>query len=203
MPKPTRFQPKSFAEQEEELNRRVMEEVQANPIIGLDQQPTSQPVSQVVPQSVGQQPLQQPVQQTMQSVQAQMQQPVQPMGAQPVQQTYQQVIPQNVVLQNGIPVQVPVYTQHAPIPYPMEQAEVTKNKGGRKKSNRTIKRENGLTIFLEDAHNEALNNLRGTDKQEVIRVALDEFIQKYYSGGRFNQEAYDLIFDYIDRTTSK
>lgn len=181
MPKPTRFQPKSFAEQEAELNQRVMEEVQANPIINVEQQ---------APQAAMQQPIQPSVQQPVQ-------QPIQ----QPVQAAYQQIIPQGVVMQNGVPVQVPVYA--APVQNIVSYPEAPKNKGGRKKSNRTIKRENGLTIFLEDAHNEALNNLRGTDKQEVIRVALDEFIHKYYSGGRFSQDAYDLIFDYIDRTTSK
>lgn len=135
MPKLTRFQPKSFAEQEEELNKRVKEEVIANPII-------NNTVAPAVPET---------------------------------------------------PVEVP-----SPTP-----AEPVKNKGGRKKSNRSIKRENGLTIFLEDAHNEALNNLRGTDKQEVIRVALDQFITRYYRNGRFTPDAYDAIFDYIDRTTFK
>lgn len=135
MPKPTRFQPKSFAEQEEELNKRIQQEVQANPIIN-----------------------------------------------------------------SSAPAQVAVDTPDVPSPTP---SEPVKNKGGRKKSNRSIKRENGLTIFLEDAHNEALNNLRGTDKQEVIRVALDQFIQRYYRNGRFSPDAYDAIFDYIDRTTLK
>lgn len=186
MPKPTRFQPKSFQEQEAELNKRVMEEVQANPIINVEQQPVQ--TVPVQPQTFPQQAF------------------AQPYGQQIVQTVVPQTaVPQNSIPQNGVPVQVPVYAQPVQnvMPYGTEPVEAPKNKGGRKKSNRTIKRENGLTIFLEDAHNDALNKLRGTDKQEVIRVALDEFLHKYYSNGRFAAEAYDLIFDYIDKTTSK
>lgn len=75
---------------------------------------------------------------------------------------------------------------------------------GRKKSLRTIPRENGKVVFLEveaDAAVARISVLERVDKQDIIRTALDEFLANHFDGRDLDREGSRLILDYILRTT--
>lgn len=76
-----------------------------------------------------------------------------------------------------------------------------KGKVGRKPSNRTIARTNGLTIFLEDKHRTGISRIGGYDKQDIIRTAVDEFLKKYCESGNITEEGRRVIEKYIESTT--
>lgn len=85
----------------------------------------------------------------------------------------------------------------APISTPMQ----SKGKAGRKPSNRTIARTNGLTIFFEDSHRDAMSRIGGFDKQDIIRTAMHEFINKYFKNGNITEEGRGAIEKYVASTT--
>ncbi len=95
--------------------------------------------------------------------------------------------------------------QQAPVPV-APIATVTENKPqrGRRKSLRTIPRENGKVVFLEveaDAAVARISVLERVDKQDIIRTALDEFLANHFDGRDLDREGSRLILDYILRTT--
>ncbi len=84
------------------------------------------------------------------------------------------------------------------------QEEQTKGQRGRKKSLRTIPRQNGKVVFLEveaDAAIARISVLQRVDKQDIIRTALDEFLKKHYDGSDLDTEGSQLLTQYIQKTT--
>lgn len=115
------------------------------------------------------------------------------MAAQALQQsamTMQQPIP-------GMPQQV--------TPFIQQPEMMQKGKRGRKKSLRTIERVNGKIVFLEketDANLSRISTLERFDKQDIIRTALHEWLEKHYDGMMLDQEGRVEILNYIQRTTT-
>lgn len=73
----------------------------------------------------------------------------------------------------------------------------------RRKPQSIIPRVNGKLLFLEDAHNEAVEKIHWTarvDRQDVIRAALQDFLDRYFDGERVTPEAEQKIRDYYTRT---
>lgn len=84
------------------------------------------------------------------------------------------------------------------------KAEEIKPQRGRKKSLRTIPRQNGKVVFLEveaDAAIARISVLQRVDKQDIIRTALDEFLKKHYDGSDLDTEGSQLLTQYIQKTT--
>lgn len=99
------------------------------------------------------------------------------------------------------PVQVPVQPQQ--LQQPVETQP--KGKRGRKKSLRTIERINGKIVFLEketDADLSRISTLERFDKQDIIRTALYQWLQKHYDGNMLDNEGRGEIIQYITRTTT-
>lgn len=95
--------------------------------------------------------------------------------------------------------------QEAPAPVtPIVTVVENKPQRGRRKSLRTIPRENGKVVFLEveaDAAVARISVLERVDKQDIIRTALDEFLANHFDGRDLDREGSRLILDYILRTT--
>ena len=82
--------------------------------------------------------------------------------------------------------------------------ESAKSNRGRKKSLRTIPRQNGKVVFLEveaDAALARISILQRVDKQDIIRTALDEFLKTHYDGNDIDAIGAKMLTDYIKRTT--
>ncbi len=78
-------------------------------------------------------------------------------------------------------------------------------KRGRPKSYRTIERVNGKIVYLEketDGELARISILERFDKQDIIRTALHEWLNKHYNGTMLDQEGRSQIIEYIERTTS-
>lgn len=122
-------------------------------------------------------------------------QPIAQPIAQPMQQPMQQVQPTYYVPQ---PIMQPM------MPQPEQPQQPQRRSRGRKKSLRTIPRENGKVVFLEietDAIVARISVLQRVDKQDIIRTALDEFLRLHYTGSDLDEEGAKLIDEYIFRTT--
>ncbi len=66
-----------------------------------------------------------------------------------------------------------------------------------------IPRENGKLLFLEERHNKAIEDIHWTskvDRQDVIRTAVEDFINRYFNGERLNEEGEQLIRTYYNKT---
>lgn len=84
------------------------------------------------------------------------------------------------------------------------KAEEIKPQRGRKKSLRTIPRQNGKVVFFEieaDAALARISVLQRVDKQDIIRTALDEFLKNHYDGNNLDAKGSQLLTDYIQKTT--
>lgn len=84
--------------------------------------------------------------------------------------------------------------------------EAPKNQRGRKKSLRTIPRQNGKVVFLEveaDAALARISILQRVDKQDIIRTALDEFLANHYDGNDLDAYGSQLLTEYIKKTTQQ
>lgn len=82
--------------------------------------------------------------------------------------------------------------------------EQQKGQRGRKKSLRTIPRQNGKVVFLEveaDVAIARISVLQRVDKQDIIRTALDEFLKNHYDGQNLDAKGCQLLTDYIQKTT--
>lgn len=85
-----------------------------------------------------------------------------------------------------------------------EKKEEPKGQRGRKKSLRTIPRQNGKVVFLEveaDAALARISVLQRVDKQDIIRTALDEFLRNHYDGINLDAKGSQMLTDYIQKTT--
>lgn len=85
-----------------------------------------------------------------------------------------------------------------------EKQEEQKPQRGRKKSMRTIPRQNGKVVFLEveaDAAVARISVLQRVDKQDIIRTALDEFLKSHYDGNNLDAKGCQMLNDYIQKTT--
>lgn len=107
------------------------------------------------------------------------------------------------------PMQVPVQTTQIPVvqvtPIQQPSENPAKGKRGRKKSLRTIERINGKIVFLEketDADLSRISTLERFDKQDIIRTALYQWLQKHYDGNMLDNEGRGEIIQYIARTTT-
>jgi len=93
--------------------------------------------------------------------------------------------------------------EQAPV---VEKTPVVSRKPGRPAKDEPsslIPRSNGRTLFLEPRRNDDLNiiSLRNlVDKQDVIRTALDLFLDKYMKGDRLNEEGENLVRAYYKKT---
>jgi len=116
------------------------------------------------------------------------------------EETVGETSPYGYTQEHSQPIQ-PIQQIVAPLP------EITQPKQrGRKKSLRTIPRENGKVVFLEveaDAAIARISVLQRVDKQDIIRTALDEFLKNHYDGRDLDAEGAKLITDYIIRTTKQ
>lgn len=66
-----------------------------------------------------------------------------------------------------------------------------------------IPRQGGKLLFLEERHNEAIEQIHWTskvDRQDVIRAAVDEFLLRHFNGDRLSQEGERLVKEYYART---
>ncbi len=73
----------------------------------------------------------------------------------------------------------------------------------RNKPESIIPRQNGKLLFLEWRHIEAIEQIHWTakvDRQDVIRTAVDEFLDRYYNGERLSEEGQEKIRRYYDKT---
>lgn len=92
------------------------------------------------------------------------------------------------------------------MPLSMQDASepITKNQRGRKKSLRTIPRQNGKVVFLEVEADTALARisvLQRVDKQDIIRTALDEFLKSHFDGNNLDASGALMLTEYIKKTT--
>ena len=81
-------------------------------------------------------------------------------------------------------------------------SELYKKKRGRQ-SQSIIPRQNGKLLFLEDRHNQAIEQIHWTskvDRQDVVRTAIEDFLNRYYDGNQLNEEGERMVHDYYDRT---
>lgn len=102
------------------------------------------------------------------------------------------------------PEPIKVQQQTAATVQPIVTVTENKPQRGRRKSLRTIPRENGKVVFLEveaDAAVARISVLERVDKQDIIRTALDEFLANHFDGRDLDREGSRLILDYILRTT--
>lgn len=109
---------------------------------------------------------------------------------------YPQAQPAYPVMPNG-------YMPAAAYPTP-QPAEASKGQRGRKKSMRTIPRQNGKVVYLEieaDAALARISVLERVDKQDIIRTALDEFLKNHYDGSNLDASGSELLTAYIQKTT--
>lgn len=91
---------------------------------------------------------------------------------------------------------------------PVEQESVAEDKKplgrpAKHEPSSIIKRTKGRTLYLEDRRNDDLNmiNVRNlVDKQDVIRTALDLFLDKYMEGDCLSEEGERLVRAYYKRT---
>lgn len=83
----------------------------------------------------------------------------------------------------------------------LESAEKPQKKRGRKFQNRTISKEGGIIVYLEERHKRVLRNTLGITMQDVLRTALDEFLKQYETDGRISYEGCELVGNYIKSTT--
>lgn len=73
----------------------------------------------------------------------------------------------------------------------------------KKKPQSIIPRANAKCIYFEDEHNEAVERIHWlckSDRQDIIRTALDHFLTLYYKDGELNEEGKTLIQKYFDKT---
>ena len=85
-----------------------------------------------------------------------------------------------------------------------EKKEENKGQRGRRKSLRTIPRQNGKVVFLEveaDAALARISVLQRVDKQDIIRTALDAFLAQHYDGMNLDAKGSQMLTDYIQKTT--
>ncbi|MDD7303798.1 MAG: hypothetical protein SPF56_00365 [Bacteroidaceae bacterium] len=90
--------------------------------------------------------------------------------------------------------------QFPPIVQPQEPAQPQRR---RAKPQSIIPREGGKLLFLEERHNEAIEQIHWTskvDRQDVIRAAVDEFLARHFNGDRLSEEGERLIKEYYRRT---
>lgn len=87
---------------------------------------------------------------------------------------------------------------------PIEKETPTRFRG-RKKVIRTIEKVNGKTIYFEESVNNDLRNIgwnTQVDQQDIVRVAVNEFLARYAENGALNNEGRNLVVEYI-KSTSK
>lgn len=87
----------------------------------------------------------------------------------------------------------------------MREDESQKSKRGRKKSLRTIERVNGKIVFLEkemDANLARLSTFERFDKQDIIRTALYQWMEKHFDGMMLDNDGRREVIEYIQRTTT-
>lgn len=80
-------------------------------------------------------------------------------------------------------------------------AQENKRRGRQPQS--IIPRQNGKLLFLEEQHIQAIEQIHWTskvDRQDVIRTAIEDFLNRYYDGNRLNAEGETLVHQYYDRT---
>ncbi len=88
----------------------------------------------------------------------------------------------------------------AEMPEPVEQPQPARRK---RAPQSIIPRQNGKLLFLEDRHNEAIEEIHWTskvDRQDVIRAAVDDFITRHFNGERLDAEGEQIVRDYYNRT---
>ena len=86
-----------------------------------------------------------------------------------------------------------------------KQEDPQKGKRGRKKSLRTIERVNGKIVFLEkemDVDLARLSTFERFDKQDIIRTALFQWLQKHFDGMMLDNDGRRQVIEYIQRTTT-
>ncbi len=113
---------------------------------------------------------------------------------------YNQAAQQSQTAQQNMVAQQPtVNVQYVP----SEPAPVAPPVRRRKAPQCIIPRENGKLLFLEERHNKAIEDIHWTskvDRQDVIRTAVDDFINRYFNGERLNEEGERLIRAYFQKT---
>lgn len=120
-------------------------------------------------------------------------------NGQPMMQSGQAMMVNGQPMMQSGQVFYPGYTQGSPI-----QENGPKGQRGRKKSLRTIPRQNGKVVFLEveaDAALARISILERVDKQDIIRTALDEFLKLHYDGSDLDAKGSQLLTEYIKKTT--
>lgn len=100
--------------------------------------------------------------------------------------------------------QTPSAIPAAPIPGVGEGASAKPVVPERKKKLQSIiPRANAKCIYFEDEHNEAVERIHWlckSDRQDIIRTALEHFLTLYYKDGELAEEGRELIQKYFDKT---
>lgn len=94
-------------------------------------------------------------------------------------------------------------TPTATPPAPVQQVAPEPRKMGRRTTLSIIPRQNGKLIFFEERHNRAIEEIHWqckADRQDVVRTAVDLFIQRYMVDGQITEEGQRLIREYYDLT---
>lgn len=91
------------------------------------------------------------------------------------------------------------------VPTLTKEDEGQKTKRGRRKSLRTIERVNGKIVYLEkemDANLARLSTFERFDKQDIIRTALYQWMEKHFDGMMLDNDGRREVIEYIQRTTT-
>ena len=123
-----------------------------------------------------------------------------------VEESSSNVIPQKNYDKNSETSPSTIQNAHSAVAAPPAEEKKGESKGqrGRRKSLRTIPRQNGKVVFLEveaDAALARISVLQRVDKQDIIRTALDAFLAQHYDGMNLDAKGSQMLTDYIQKTT--
>ena len=123
-----------------------------------------------------------------------------------VEESSNNVIPQKNYDKNSETSPSNIQNQQNALTNSQNEEKKTEIKGqrGRRKSLRTIPRQNGKVVFLEveaDAALARISVLQRVDKQDIIRTALDAFLTQHYDGVNLDAKGSQMLTDYIQKTT--
>ncbi len=92
---------------------------------------------------------------------------------------------------------------HPMMPQGMMMQPMMQQPRRRSKPQSIIPRQNGKLLFMEEEHNEAIEKIHWTsrvDRQDVIRAAVQNFLERHFNGERLDAEGEQIVKAYYHRT---
>lgn len=89
-------------------------------------------------------------------------------------------------------------------PSSVESQEIPTKFRGRKKVVRTISKTNGKTLYFEESTNKLLREVAWNsqvDMQDIVRVAVNDFLSAYSATDGLNEEGRKKILEYVKSTS--